>query len=251
MLTGLRLAVGLLSVLPVGALPPIERRDARWAMLLAPVAVVPLALAAAGVGWLAHLVGMPMIMIGLLVVGSLAAGTRALHLDGLADVLDGLGSGWDREKSLRIMRSGDVGPMGVVALIIVLGLQSAAFGSLIIWAGPLVVALIICCSRTAVWLVCAAGVPAARPDGLGAQVAGTVPRWFAVAGWMVIAGLLAAATQWWGARWWTGALAAAVAAVSVCWLIAVCRRRLGGVSGDVMGAAVEIALTTIACIVML
>ena len=48
-------------------------------------------------------------------VAVLAFGTRAMHLDGLADTVDGLGSGWDRERALAIMARGDVGPMGVVA----------------------------------------------------------------------------------------------------------------------------------------
>ena len=64
-------------------------------------------------------------MVGLLVVTVLALGSRAMHLDGLADTVDGLGSGWDRKRALQVMRLGDIGAMGAVALVIVIGLQAA------------------------------------------------------------------------------------------------------------------------------
>ena len=67
-------------------------------------------------GWLARTAGLPPLAVGLLVVGGLALGSRALHLDGLADTVDGFGSGWTGTL-LMVMRRGDVGPMGVVALI--------------------------------------------------------------------------------------------------------------------------------------
>ena len=77
----------------------------------------------------AHFAGLPPLAVGLLVVGCLALGSRALHLDGLADTVDGFGAGWTAERSLMVMRRGDVGPMGVVALIVVLGLQAVSSAS--------------------------------------------------------------------------------------------------------------------------
>ena len=121
-----RLAVGTLTVIPVRPPDVVDRTVAGRAMALAPVAVLPLAVVAAGLGWLAGRTGWPPLLAGLVVVAVLALGTRALHLDGLADTVDGLGSGRDRERSLEIMRRGDVGPMGVIALLLVLGGQAAA-----------------------------------------------------------------------------------------------------------------------------
>ncbi len=94
-------------------------------MIIAPLAVLPLACVRRA-GGLARPTSpvLPPLAVGLLVVGGLALGSRALHLDGLADTVDGFGSGWTAERSLMVMRRGDVGPMGVVALIIVLGLQA-------------------------------------------------------------------------------------------------------------------------------
>jgi adenosylcobinamide-GDP ribazoletransferase len=171
MLDSVRLAVGTLTVLPTGAVD-VTPRVAGRAMMLAPVAVVPLAVVAVGAGWLGLLAGWPSLVSGLLVVAALALGTRALHLDGLADTVDGLGSGRPAEGALEIMRRGNVGPMGVVALALVLGLQAAAAGELLGRGAWLVLGLVICGSRLALGVACASGVPAARPDG----VAGTTPQ---------------------------------------------------------------------------
>ena len=114
------------------------------------------------VGWLGRTAGLPSLAVGLLVVGGLALGSRALHLDGLADTVDGFGSGWTAERSLMVMRRGDVGPMGVVALIIVIGLQAVAVGELVQGLpGALLVGVVVCCSRAALCLTCVRGVPAA------------------------------------------------------------------------------------------
>ena len=74
---------------------------------------------------MASAAGLPELVVGLLVVGTLALGSRGMHLDGLADTVDGLGSGWDRNRALKIMRRGNTGPMGAAALVIMIGLQAA------------------------------------------------------------------------------------------------------------------------------
>jgi hypothetical protein len=90
MLDALRLSVGTLTVVPSGAIAEIDRRTAARAMIIAPLAVLPLAAAVAAVGWLGWLLGLPALAVGLFMVGGLALGSRALHLDGLADTVDGL-----------------------------------------------------------------------------------------------------------------------------------------------------------------
>lgn len=242
----IRLAVGTLTVLPVGRVGTIDRRVSRAAMLLAPLAVAWLAVVAAGAGWLTARLGWPPLLCGLVCVGALTVGTRALHLDGLADTVDGLGSGRDRDSALAVMRRGDIGPMGVVALVLVLAAQSSAAGTLLgSWRGALELAALICCSRAALALGCRHGVPAARPDGLGATVAGAVPGWAAVLTWVVVGGVLVSLRVWSGEPAWLGVLSVAVAALLVVALVRHCERRLGGVTGDVMGAAVEVAFTAL------
>lgn len=240
---GLRLALGTLTVLPSGPVGEIRRPVAGRAMLLAPVAVLPVAVVAAGVGWVAGRAGLPALAAGLLTVGMLALGSRALHLDGLADTVDGLGAGWDRERSLAIMQRGNTGPMGVTALIVLLGLQAATIGALLQTpSGALVAVLAVCASRAALVLTCRRGVPAARPTGLGVAVAGSVPTLAAALSWVAVAVVVTLLPHP-GLVDLGGLAGAVLAAAAVLALVRRCVRRLGGVTGDVMGAAVEIALT--------
>ena len=241
----LRLALGTLTVLPAGAVA-VDAATARGAMLLAPLAVLPLAAAAALAGWGGAALGWPGLAVGLVVVAVLALGTRALHLDGLADTVDGLGTGWDAERALTVMRRGDVGPMGVVALVVVLGLQAAAVGAVVHdGRSALVVGGLVCCSRAVLAVACRTGVPAARPSGLGAAVAGTVPAWAAGLTWLVVALVLALLWPVLGGGWPAGLLTAGLAVAAGVLLVSWCVRRLGGVTGDVLGAAVEMALTVL------
>lgn len=240
----LRLAGGFLSVLPVRPVPDPGPRTVSRAMVLAPVAVVPLALLAGLVWWAAAAAGLPGLVGGLLVLGTLALGTRAMHLDGLADTVDGLGASWDRARALDVMRRGDVGPMGVVALLIIIGLQAVALGTVVTGLrGGLIVTLIICCSRGALVLVCRRGVPAARSQGLGVAVASSVPVAAAAIVWLVILAAVGLASVALGFGLIGGLGATALAAVVVLGLVRHCIRRLGGVTGDVMGAAIELAFT--------
>lgn len=243
-LAALRLAVGTLTILPTGPIPNIDRPTAGRAMLLAPLGVLPIAVVTVTIGWLAAVLDLPWLIGGLLMVGALAFGTRAMHLDGLADTIDGLGSGWDRERSLTIMRRGDVGPMGAITLIIIIGLQASALGLVVrTLPGALIAAVIISLSRGALALVCRAGVPSARPDGLGVAVAGSVSRSAAALTWLGIAVVVAALALLRPGSVIGPLIAVLLAAVVVIGLVRHCVRRLGGVTGDVMGAAIELAFT--------
>jgi adenosylcobinamide-GDP ribazoletransferase len=241
-----RLAVGTLTVIPVRPPAVVDRTVAGRAMLLAPVAVLPLAVAAAALGWSARLTEWPAPLSGVVVVGALALGTRALHLDGLADTVDGLGSGAERVRALEIMRRGDIGPMGVVALILVLLAQALAASSLTAsWTGALLLAALIAGSRSSLLVACCAGVPAARPGGLGSAVAGTVSARVALLAGLGSALVVVAATALLGRPWWCGVIAAAGGARVAHGLVRLAVGRLGGITGDVLGATVELTLTAL------
>ncbi|PRY63373.1 cobalamin-5'-phosphate synthase [Knoellia remsis] len=246
MASGLRLAVGTLTVVPVGPVAEPTRRQARWAMTLAPFAALPVAVVAGVVAALGELAGLPALVTAALVVGALALSTRAMHLDGLADTVDGLGAGWTRERALEVMRRGDVGPMGVAAVVVTLLVQVAGLAALVTrpWAW-LVVGVVVAASRGALLLACRSGMPSARPSGLGAVVAGSVPTWAASLGGVAIAATLASATTAAGLEPWAGLTATVVATIVVAQVLRTCRRAFGGVSGDVMGASIELALTAI------
>jgi adenosylcobinamide-GDP ribazoletransferase len=178
----------------------------------------------AAVVWLGGLVPLPHLAVATVAVGLLAAGSRALHWDGLSDVADGLTASYDRDRSLQVMKSGTSGPAGTVALVVVLLLQVAALAAYVgTWPGALLAGVLVCLSRCALWIVCCAGVPAARPDGLGHLYTGTVPMPVAVLG---------------------GLLLSVVGGLVVLLLVRRTTTRFGGVTGDVMGAAIELALAT-------
>lgn len=248
-LAAVRLAVGTCTVLPAGPVA-VDRRVAGQAMVLAPLAVLPVALGAAVLGWLTRLAGGAPLLAGLVVVAALALGTRAIHLDGLADTVDGLGSGRPAAEALEIMRRGDVGPMGVVALVLTLLAQAVAFGELSgSWRGALAAVIVVCGSRAALALLCEQGVPAARAGGLGAAVAGSVARSAVGALWVVVLGGLALASWLAGGRVWLGPAAGIFAVFAVVALRWRCRHRLGGITGDVLGAGVEICLVILAGVI--
>jgi adenosylcobinamide-GDP ribazoletransferase len=190
-------------------------------------------------GWLA----LPSLVTAALAIGVTAIGSRGLHLDGLADTADGLAASYDRAHSLEVMRRGNTGPIGAATLVLVVVLQVAAAASLLDrpW-GPLAVGGLICLSRTSLLITCAAGVPAARPDGLGAAVAGVVPRPMTDAGVLLSAAAATGLLTPTGSPWWLGAVAVLLASLTVLALVAQCRRRFGGVTGDVLGAGIEVSL---------
>ena len=215
-------------------------------MLLAPIATLPLGVGTAVLLVTPTLLGVPPFAAAAIAVGVLALGSRGLHLDGLADTADGLAAGYDRERALSVMRRGDVGPAGAVTLVVVLLAQVAclaALADLHWWVGAPGAVAAVSLSRGVLAVVCAQGVPAARPDGLGAAVAGSVRPVRAVVAVAVWTGLASAALVAAGWPWWAGSSAMVAAFLVVAVLVRRCISRLGGVTGDVLGAAVEVALT--------
>ncbi|WP_248959450.1 adenosylcobinamide-GDP ribazoletransferase [Sphaerisporangium perillae] len=234
---GLRLAVGTFTILPAG-LPRTDRVTAGWAMAFAPLVGLVLGLVAAAVATVAGYLVSPLLAAAL-GLGSLAVLTRGLHLDGLADLADGLGSGKPAEQALDIMKRSDIGPFGVVTLVFTLLVQATAASE----AGPAALVLACATGRLAVTWACVAGVPSARPGGLGAMVAGTVRQSTAIiATALVAAGALVLGLLSGGPVIYPLALAAGLGAAWAMRLHAA--RRLGGITGDVLGALVEIAAAT-------
>jgi adenosylcobinamide-GDP ribazoletransferase len=243
----LRLSFGLLTVIPVGAIGDVDRRLARNAILLAPlVGLVLGALAALVVATVHAVVPSPLgaLVAAVLAVALLAYLTRALHLDGLADTADALGSGKPANAALEIARRGDVGPFGVVTLVLALLVQvtALAVATEAGW-GAITVIIAVVTGRVAVVVACSRGIPAARPEGLGALVAGTVPRMAAIAWVAAVLVASLAASGWGGGGYWLLPLAVAVGLIGALALVARSVRRLGGITGDVLGAAVETATT--------
>ncbi|MEU6203862.1 adenosylcobinamide-GDP ribazoletransferase [Micromonospora musae] len=240
---GARLALTTFTTLPVRA-GRIDRAVAGTAMSLAPAVGALLGAVLAGVLLLLAAVTAPLVAAGVTVgVGALL--TRGLHLDGLADTVDALGSYRRGAAALEIMKKPDVGPFGVVALVVVLLVQAAALAELAGRSWPACLAAVVAATaagRLGVTLACRRGVPAARPEGLGALVAGTVGPPAVALGAVAVALVAAAAVP---GRPWQGPLAVAVALAVAQALLAHVVRRLGGVTGDVLGATVEVVTTLV------
>ncbi|MEV0369384.1 adenosylcobinamide-GDP ribazoletransferase [Streptomyces sp. NPDC050636] len=243
----LRFAFGTLTVLPV-RVGRWDQATARGGMLCAPLAGLVVGLCAAALGGVLLLLGGGPLLAAVASAAVPAALTRGLHLDGLADTADGLGSGKPAEDALRIMKQSDIGPFGVITLLFTLLAQVAALYELYAdgWArGALAAAVAAVTARCALTLASRAGVPAARPEGLGAAVAGTVPVRAALLCAALVVALCAAAGAVFTPSGASGALHAGLAAVAGLGLAELvlrhCRRRFGGVTGDVFGALAESA----------
>ncbi|MEX3107210.1 adenosylcobinamide-GDP ribazoletransferase [Streptomyces sp. ST1020] len=242
-LHGLRFAFGTLTVIPV-RVSRWDREAARGGMTCAPLVGVVVGGCAAALGGVLLVLGTGAMVAAVASVAVPAALTRGLHLDGLADTADGLGSGKPAEDALRIMKQSDIGPFGVLTLVLVLLAQVAAVTRLYeeSWArGAFGVVVAAVTARLALTFAARAGVPAARPEGLGAAVAGVVP-----VGWVWgVGGTVGLAAG--VAGWWVGAVGAVPAVVlAVCsaeLLLRRCVKRFGGVTGDVFGGLAETAGT--------
>jgi len=245
-MAGLRLAITLLTAVPLpgsaadGPDQP-DRRTVAAALYWAPVIGLVLGAAAAGV-LLACQAGHTGPLLGaVLAITVLALLTRGLHLDGLADLADGLGSRKPPAQALEIMKRSDIGPFGVITLVLVLLIQVTALARADqIGRGPVAIVAAAVAGRLAITFACRQGVPAARA-GLGAMVAGAVHP---------LIGTLLTVTAVAGAAavGWIFAAALAAGLVFSFALTAFAVRRLGGITGDVLGAIAE--TTAAACLLV-
>jgi adenosylcobinamide-GDP ribazoletransferase len=239
----------MLTCVPVRPVLEVTPATALGALLAAPAAAAPLGVVVGLACWAGGHASLPPLAVAFLALGLLALGSRAMHLDGLSDVADGLAASYDRERSLAVMRTGTSGPAGTVAVVLVLALQTAGLVGMLArrggWRTAVLAAVCVCASRAALAACCMRGVPPARPGGLGRTYAQTVPRLAAVAVWLLAAVGLGAVGSWAGLPWWRGPLATVVALIVVVAVLARTATRFGGVTGDVFGAAVESALAAL------
>lgn len=272
-------ALALFTIIPVSIRGDLQDGDAARAMHFLPLiglllgAVAGLPIAAAGV-WAPGL--LPLAALAALAILALATG--GLHLDGLADTADGLGSRAEPRRALEIMRQSDIGPFGVITLIFAVAASAAALYAIAAPApltgfvayaplseqplssgavggafrsgsrdvfphfiAPVALAVAAMTGRLAAVHAAARGVPAAHASGFGALVAGTVTGPAKAAHTALVLGVGAGLGALVGFTWWAWPAAQAVA-LGVTWLFRRhVTRRLGGITGDVFGAVIEIA----------
>lgn len=210
------------------------------AVAMAPLAGVAIALPAGLLMLVAHLLGASAMVAAVLAVAAMLVVTGALHEDGLADCADGFWGGADPARRLEIMRDSRVGSYGVLALVVAVLFKVALLASAMA-ASPTLAVLAFCASAgvaRAVALYPWAGLMPARRDGLtvsiGRPTIATFRRAILLA--IVASALLVA---WWAPVGFVLAGLAAAGAAKACAVLA--DAKIGGHTGDVIGATVVVA----------
>lgn len=233
-MSAFRSAVTFLTRVPVGdgSHPDVDGAPAWFPLVGALVGAVCGAVFAGG-SWL---VG-PFPAAALAVsVGALITG--AFHQDGLADAADSFGGGWTVAQRLEIFKDSRHGTYGVTTLILVIAMQIAALSALGQRAGfvALVAAHILGrCGAVGLMLT----MPSVRPDGLGARYGAQLPKARAACGMLAACAIVLLTAGPPGLVLIAAALAAAAAVAWLSW------RKIGGIVGDVLGAAEQIAETAV------
>lgn len=237
-LRGARAAFVFFSRLPVGGFP-YRASDWHWAP-----AHLPLVGAVVGGGSAAAFACGAWLGLGPLLRAVLALGvavwlTGALHEDGLADSADGLGGGSDASRVLAIMKDSRIGTYGAAALGITLLARAAAMSELSQKAWFAIVGVHVAARVPPVWLLCALPYVNDRVDAKSQGLFHTRAIHVVVAlGWSVGLASLGVGLGAWP---WRAALAATLAPLALAPLLArYFRRRVGGVTGDLLGAAEQI-----------
>lgn len=271
---GVGTAISWLTIVPMRGATVFDRITGRRALAAAPVAGLVPGLAAVAVATIvvggAHLLSdgrgpaaspatAPLLaaLIGVLIVCASELTTRAMHVDGLADVADALGSYRDPEGAREILRSPDVGPMGSAAVTLTLLGQTAAMavlahgftttlfpteaalfpgvGGAAIVTAALVLVLPFIIARAAATTACHRSLPPMSPTGFGGLVGATQPTWTVVAWWFPLT----------VAAWFLAGAAGILACLAVVLFTVLFARklvtRLGGINGDGLGAIVQLS----------
>jgi adenosylcobinamide-GDP ribazoletransferase len=235
----LKISVLFSTRLPFGHAAAIGGTDVARASWALPLAGLLVGLVGAAAYWLAHAAGLPSLSAAALALAATLLTTGCLHEDGLADVADGFGGGATREHKLAIMRDSRIGTYGTCALILSLLLRASAVASLV---EPVAVAAALIAAHASaraampmlMWLV-----PQARTDGLSAD-AGRPPSASVIG-----AGLLAAIALGVGLDHRAAIIALLLLAATVVFMAWLCRRLIGGQTGDVLGALEQVSETLI------
>lgn len=226
-------AVAFLTRIPLpsrGQSPDRLERAVGWF----PVVGAGIGTLVGGAAWLGSAVGLPPLASATVGVGLGLLVTGAFHEDGLADAFDGLGAGRNRSRTLEIMRDSRLGAYGTAALVMSLLLQVSALASMS-GGAAVVTAAAAAHSSSRSWAALAMALPRASPDGLAASLDRTTRRRTPALSFLIGIAIAAALLR---SDIWVLAPAGAAGGLVAWWAM----RRLGGVTGDILGAVQQTTL---------
>lgn len=222
-------ALALLTRLPIRATFARGARAA-WAYPLAGLVVAALA---AIPTWLALAVGLPAILAALIWIATSVILTGAMHEDGLADCADGFWGGWDKSRRLEIMKDSQIGSYGVIALGLSLAARWAAVTLILLQPGWWLALIGVAMASRATMPALMAALPHARETGLSHSQGRPNRETAAIAAIIAIIALVLT----------TGASAAGLtlmAGLTALTCAAIARSKIGGQTGDVLGATQQL-----------
>ncbi len=231
-------AIGFLTVLPV---PGSANCTPETLCASGPMFPLLGALLGAVIGGLAFLLGivLPQPVAAVLLVAAIWGVSGGLHMDGLSDTADGFLSSRPRDRVLEIMKDSRTGAMGVTAIFVAMLAKVICLGSMdgaVFWRGAALAPLAGRCAMLVGMVV----MPPANPgSGLGALFL-TRRK-----GWEAVLACLAACVGGYALLGWSGVVAAGMSIAVVLLFCVKCYRRIGGATGDTMGASCELAEATV------
>lgn len=233
----LRTAIGFLTRVPMGAI------EDRPGLLASAVPWFPVVGAAIGLAQGLVFVGLASVVSPLVAAAVSVAVvlliTGAFHHDGLADMADAFGGGWNIEQRMEILKDSRLGTYGTAALATALIIEVATLASFEAWDGLVALVAVHAISRAASVVVMA--TTRAAGDGIGAAYAADVGvRQAAVA--LVAAAAATALAVTATPHWWLPLIMVAIAAAASAAVVALSYRKIGGITGDVLGAVQVLAM---------
>jgi len=227
-------ALSFLTILPVGKLLLSEEKGLARSMAFFPLVGLVIGLLSASGYYLLTLL-FPKSLVLWLTIGLLAYLTRGLHLDGFADTMDGVASGGTKEKILEVMRDSRIGAFGVVGLILLIGAKYYALDQISNPSLPYSLILMAVMGRNSMVLVCYRSAYARPNEGLGRPFTENLGSREMVLSLVSASGI---ALLLMGLKGILVFLGICLFSLGYRFFF---KKKLGGVTGDILGAANELA----------
>lgn len=232
MLSRLRIALSFLTVLPVGGNLTFSDKALTSSAVFFPFVGWIIGSFLLAAGWAALFIGLKPLIGAVIMVGVSAIITRGLHLDGAADIFDGLGGSFDPSRRLAIMKDSYIGPFGVTGLVLLLLGKVAVLAMILEYSQRYLLAVMLA-PVAARWAMVALAYKSTypRPGGTGHPFVGKIKGQD-----LLFATIMVMPFFYFG---WLGAVMLLAAQLPALWLRQKAHRAFGGVTGDVLGASCE------------